>query len=411
MFDGTFVLLTFACAILQGSRKGFCPHTGVILFEVHYDEHLASSPSPSPSQCSSACPSEGSGFHKDASCLRSESTVTACQSMSDITRSQQDIVCSSSQSHLQKGGGRGIEGEEHRCESPSEENDSVTSKDTASRVDGETASETNHCSDSEDSEDRVAASAAAAEGGSGEGRQRREDAEKGVSVSHTEMHRSEIREAFDLIDTDGSGSIDAKELKVAMRELGFEPKKEEIKRMIADIDTDRSGTIEFNEFATVVEQALRKDERKRRGKGLTGSAGKAAEDDLAMLEQHVQHMSPQQLERFNRIRQMMSISRSSSVEKHMYSPSDPDDHRLQDWNLLAQSAEMLKDGLSSFRVHMSPEQKQRLDKVLGETGLGPDTDTTPPVSEFYLEIDKVYSGLNDVDRYALGSYLTISFPV
>ena len=33
-----------------------------------------------------------------------------------------------------------------------------------------------------------------------------------------------------------SGTIDAKELKVAMRALGFEPKKEEIKKMIADID-------------------------------------------------------------------------------------------------------------------------------------------------------------------------------
>jgi Ca2+-binding EF-hand superfamily protein len=45
-----------------------------------------------------------------------------------------------------------------------------------------------------------------------------------------------------------SGTIDAKELKVAMRALGFEPKKEEIKKMIADIDKDGSGTIDFNEF-------------------------------------------------------------------------------------------------------------------------------------------------------------------
>ena len=42
---------------------------------------------------------------------------------------------------------------------------------------------------------------------------------------------------------DGSGSIDSKELKVAMRALGFEPKKEDIKKMIADIDKDGSGTI------------------------------------------------------------------------------------------------------------------------------------------------------------------------
>ena len=46
----------------------------------------------------------------------------------------------------------------------------------------------------------------------------------------------------------GSGSIDAKELKVAMRALGFEPKKEEIKKMISDIDKDGSGTIDFSEF-------------------------------------------------------------------------------------------------------------------------------------------------------------------
>ena len=45
-----------------------------------------------------------------------------------------------------------------------------------------------------------------------------------------------------------TGSIDAKELKVAMRALGFEPKKEEIKKMIADIDKDGTGTIDFQEF-------------------------------------------------------------------------------------------------------------------------------------------------------------------
>lgn len=33
----------------------------------------------------------------------------------------------------------------------------------------------------------------------------------------TEEQKQEIREAFDLFDTDGSGTIDAKELKVAMR--------------------------------------------------------------------------------------------------------------------------------------------------------------------------------------------------
>eukprot|EP00030_Apusomonadida_sp_AF-17_P003067 a344326_281.p1 GENE.a344326_281~~a344326_281.p1 ORF type:complete len:183 (+),score=90.89 a344326_281:30-551(+) len=68
----------------------------------------------------------------------------------------------------------------------------------------------------------------------------------------TEEQRQEIREAFDLFDTDGSGTIDARELKVAMRALGFEPKKEEIRKMIADIDKDGSGQIEFAEFAELM---------------------------------------------------------------------------------------------------------------------------------------------------------------
>ena len=44
----------------------------------------------------------------------------------------------------------------------------------------------------------------------------------------TDEHKQEIKEAFDLFDTDGSGEIDSKELKVAMRALGFESKRDHI---------------------------------------------------------------------------------------------------------------------------------------------------------------------------------------
>ena len=62
----------------------------------------------------------------------------------------------------------------------------------------------------------------------------------------------EIREAFNLFDTDSSGSIDAKELKAAMRALGFQVKKAEIRQMISDIDKDASGSIEFDEFVEMM---------------------------------------------------------------------------------------------------------------------------------------------------------------
>jgi centrin-1 len=72
----------------------------------------------------------------------------------------------------------------------------------------------------------------------------------------TEEQKQEIKEAFDLFDTDGSGNIDQKELKVAMRALGFEPKREEIKKMIADVDKDGSGVIDFPEFLDMMTQKM-----------------------------------------------------------------------------------------------------------------------------------------------------------
>merc|ERR1711937_843424 len=70
----------------------------------------------------------------------------------------------------------------------------------------------------------------------------------------TEEQKNEIKEAFDLFDTDGSGSIDSKELKVAMRALGFEPKKEEIAKMITDVDDDESGKISFKNLKRVAKE-------------------------------------------------------------------------------------------------------------------------------------------------------------
>ena len=72
----------------------------------------------------------------------------------------------------------------------------------------------------------------------------------------TEEQRQEIKEAFDLFDTDGSGSIDAKELKVAMRALGFEPSKDEVKRMMAEADREGTGKIEYKDFLDLMQTKM-----------------------------------------------------------------------------------------------------------------------------------------------------------
>mmetsp|Transcript_25647 Transcript_25647/g.59272 ORF Transcript_25647/g.59272 Transcript_25647/m.59272 type:complete len:176 (-) Transcript_25647:91-618(-) len=79
----------------------------------------------------------------------------------------------------------------------------------------------------------------------------------------TEDEIEEIREAFNLFDTDGSGMIDPRELKAAMQSLGFETKNPTIFNMIADLDQDGSGTnIDFEEFLDAITKKLGDKESK-----------------------------------------------------------------------------------------------------------------------------------------------------
>ncbi|XP_072307409.1 uncharacterized protein [Eucyclogobius newberryi] len=64
--------------------------------------------------------------------------------------------------------------------------------------------------------------------------------------------KQEIKEAFDMFDTDGTGVINVKELNVAMRVLGFDPKKEETQTLITNIDKEGSGMIDFEDFLSVL---------------------------------------------------------------------------------------------------------------------------------------------------------------
>lgn len=68
----------------------------------------------------------------------------------------------------------------------------------------------------------------------------------------SDSQKEQIKEAFDLFDTSGSGTIESKELKVALRALGFEPSKDEIKSLIGDFDKDQSGRIDFQEFLEIM---------------------------------------------------------------------------------------------------------------------------------------------------------------
>jgi Ca2+-binding EF-hand superfamily protein len=75
----------------------------------------------------------------------------------------------------------------------------------------------------------------------------------------------EIRQAFDLFDTNGTGRIDPKELKAAMQSLGFDTKNPTIFQLIADLDTPeaaKKGGIEFEAFVEAINNKLGDKETK-----------------------------------------------------------------------------------------------------------------------------------------------------
>merc|ERR1711912_219153 len=74
------------------------------------------------------------------------------------------------------------------------------------------------------------------------------DAKKYERPGLTSDEVEEIKEAFDLFDSDQSGAISVSELTSAMKSLGFDVKHAVVFQMIAELDADGSGEIEFEEF-------------------------------------------------------------------------------------------------------------------------------------------------------------------
>ncbi|WFD26781.1 Calcium-binding component of the spindle pole body (SPB) half-bridge [Malassezia nana] len=76
------------------------------------------------------------------------------------------------------------------------------------------------------------------------------------AVELSEDQRQEIREAFDLFDTDKDGAVDYHELKVAMRALGFDLKKAEVLEILRDNDATGTGLMEWPAFNRVLTERI-----------------------------------------------------------------------------------------------------------------------------------------------------------
>ncbi|XP_050531200.1 uncharacterized protein LOC126899949 [Daktulosphaira vitifoliae] len=112
----------------------------------------------------------------------------------------------------------------------------------------------------------------------------------GTKFEFSEKQMVDIKEAFELFNKEGT--IEAKELKVAMRALGFEPKKEEIKRMLCSINKQHTGHISFDDFVTLMSQKMAdKDSREEIMKAFKlfddNCTGKISFDNLKRIAQEL----------------------------------------------------------------------------------------------------------------------------
>jgi len=86
-------------------------------------------------------------------------------------------------------------------------------------------------------------------GGMG-GRLGRDSKPQGRPVSKEQ--RAEIREAFDIFDSERTGRMDYHELKVAVRAMGFEIKKQEALELMSRYDREETGYIGFEAFEEIM---------------------------------------------------------------------------------------------------------------------------------------------------------------
>ncbi|CZT98531.1 centrin-3 [Plasmodium falciparum NF54] len=72
----------------------------------------------------------------------------------------------------------------------------------------------------------------------------------------TDEQKNEIKEAFDLFDTEKTGKIDYHELKVTIRALGFDIKKADVLDLMREYDKTNSGHIDYNDFLDIMTQKI-----------------------------------------------------------------------------------------------------------------------------------------------------------
>ena len=79
----------------------------------------------------------------------------------------------------------------------------------------------------------------------------------------TRAQVQEFKEAFNIFDVDGGGTITAEELGEVMKSLGQKPTRAQLEAMVREIDADGDGAIDFPEFLTMMLRKMNEGDPER----------------------------------------------------------------------------------------------------------------------------------------------------
>jgi len=80
-----------------------------------------------------------------------------------------------------------------------------------------------------------------------------------LNTDLTEEQRKEIKEAFDLFDSESTGVLNVNELKVALRSFGLDQTTKEGKQILGEIAGSGRKEINYEEFVNIMGQSSVKD--------------------------------------------------------------------------------------------------------------------------------------------------------
>lgn len=81
-------------------------------------------------------------------------------------------------------------------------------------------------------------------------------AELAKQIKFSEAVLSDLRQSFDEIDTDKTGTITAGELQDSLKAVGFIPSDGQLKEIMSSMDKDKDGTISFEEYVQVAKESV-----------------------------------------------------------------------------------------------------------------------------------------------------------